>query len=712
TVRRLLPAAALWLVGFAGVVLLLYPALWATPGAVLRFSSSNANRHLEEALRPTFFLGKVTYDHGPLFYPVVLLWRIGPLALAGLLPGAWLLWRRRAAWRAIVSMRALPAWLLLAWAVLFVAGISVAAKKFDRYLLPALPALTLLAAWAWARLADALRRGRWLLPGLALLQAVYVGTAVPYLLTTANPLVGGSRTAARVLTVGWGEGISAAAQWLAANAAPETDQVAAGLLPAVAPFFPGAVRQASGATVPLADYLIVSLAGEQTEPAQVAAWTAGKTLVHTVRFNGLAQAWVYREPAPQPDPLAVVPLPQPVQFGPLVQVWGRAAATTYKQVDVRLQWGLAAPAAGRFTLQLAVVDAAGQVWAQREAELVSDVAFYPADWAAGERPVVTYDLRLPAGMPPGTYAVELALFDGAGGQLPLLDAGGDFLGVRWQLAEVTVPPAPTPPSVAELNVPVRVDAAWGDRLLLLGHSVLPAQVISGGAVTLDLYWEARQTPPAEMRLSWALGAAAGGEGPLSRYDTGRWRPGERVHEKLTLAIPPDAAAGRYVLMLRGAGEVALGEIEVLATDRLFVLPADMALPLAVRFGDGLRLAGLTPPEPVMPGGQARLTLVWQTAVQPADMLTAFVHVIGPDGMNVAQSDQWPGGLPSVTWAPGQVIVDEVRIDVPADLAPGVYPLGVGVYRMADGGRLAAVDAAGAAVVDDRYVLPVELVVGE
>lgn len=44
---------------------------------------------------------------------------------------------------------------------------------------------------------------------------LYLGTAVPYLLNAYNPLVGGPRLAVHVMPMGWGEAVSAAAQWLA-----------------------------------------------------------------------------------------------------------------------------------------------------------------------------------------------------------------------------------------------------------------------------------------------------------------------------------------------------------------------------------------------------------------------------------------------------------------------------------------------------------------
>jgi hypothetical protein len=82
------------------------------------------------------------------------------------------------------------------------------------------------------------------------------------------------------------------------------------------------------------------------------------------------------------------------------------------------------------------------------------------------------------------------------------------------------------------------------------------------------------------------------------------------------------------------------------------------------------------------------------------------------GEIVAQSDQWPGGLPSNVWTGGQVIVDEHSLPLPADLPAGDYRIAAGLYRASDGVRLAAFDGAGQRVQDDRYLLPVTINIGE
>ncbi|MCB9422533.1 MAG: glycosyltransferase family 39 protein, partial [Ardenticatenaceae bacterium] len=169
--RQLVLSGFIW--GMAALITILaaYPALWAGPGDVVRLLSGNAGRHIEEALRPSFFLGQVTYNHGPLFYPVVLLFRLSPVVLVGLIVGAALIWRQQ---RTPVGAGH-KSILLLLWAVLYIGGITFAAKKFDRYALAVIPALIILAAVAWSRLAQMTPTiRRYWLPVLVGIQALYL----------------------------------------------------------------------------------------------------------------------------------------------------------------------------------------------------------------------------------------------------------------------------------------------------------------------------------------------------------------------------------------------------------------------------------------------------------------------------------------------------------------------------------------------------------
>ncbi len=125
-----------WAVTFGLVTAVSFPALWTSPQQVLAILQGNATRHVAEALRPTFFMGVVAFDHGVLFYPVALAWRLGPLVFLGVFVWLIMFWRRR---KTATKMMWLFEGVLLLWSLLFIVGISFAAKKFDRYILTVIP---------------------------------------------------------------------------------------------------------------------------------------------------------------------------------------------------------------------------------------------------------------------------------------------------------------------------------------------------------------------------------------------------------------------------------------------------------------------------------------------------------------------------------------------------------------------------------------------
>jgi len=102
-------------------------------------------------------------------------------------------------------------------------------------------------------------------------------------------------------------------------------------------------------------------------------------------------------------------------------------------------------------------------------------------------------------------------------------------------------------------------------------------------------------------------------------------------------------------------------------------------PIGVSYGFvRLEAAAVTP---ARPGQAAIVSLTWLVVAAP-EPVTAFVHVVGPDGRVVAQHDGPLGGLytPAGRWLPGELLPDEHLIPLPPDLAPGTYVLKAGLYR--------------------------------
>ena len=177
-------------------------------------------------------------DPGPLFYPVALVLHLGPGTTIGLVALA-LLGRSR--------NRPVAVGPLLDFVVLLLVALTLSPKKVDRYVLPALLPLDILAGLGWWLLARWLvQRRSWskdasawsacqlgrapalLLPLLAAaLQAWPLIGAGPHPLSAYNPLVGGIRTAEWALPVGWGEGLDTVGAYLAAQ--PNADQLQIGI---------------------------------------------------------------------------------------------------------------------------------------------------------------------------------------------------------------------------------------------------------------------------------------------------------------------------------------------------------------------------------------------------------------------------------------------------------------------------------------------------
>ena len=722
--RRLLlvlGGGLLWIGVFVLVLLLLYPALWSSPMAVLSTSGGNAGRHVEEALRPTFFLGDTAYDQGALFYPLALLWRISPLVLGGLI----LLLIYSLARPRLRRRDGQTVLLLALWALLFLAAITFAAKKFDRYLLPVIPALAVLAAIALAENGERRSRGlQALLLVLVIAQGLMLATSLPYLLSAYNPLAGGPLTAQYVLPLGWGEGVSAAGRWLAESPDAAEKKAVSGLAPSLAPFFPGTTLFSETSASGEADYLILTANSRQVDPQSVARAAEELQKVHTIHFGLLDQAWIYHNPDAQPLVIEPQPLVDPVSFGGQIQLlaadsqigpdnevllftaqWRKELETPLLRLDIRLR------------------DEAGLLWSELEAELLNEVYFPPQFWRREEVPQVSYRLPLPAAMPPGKYFLDLSLIDANTDGRLVASTNGQAGGVVYEVGTVQLEQARQAPEQAALPMTAVRGESWLDGdVRLLGVSDFVPLVQTGGMVEVDLFWQSQERLPPGLQIALQLDGAYAALFPLSSFDSGAWPPGTILRQKYAYPVPAELDSEEYELsvsLLDSEGEllpgepVVLGEVEVQAVDRLMELPDDVAVPLLVRFEPGITLRGVSPGSiSAIPGQDVELTLYWQTETATAEPVSAFLHLLDGEGEIVAQSDQWPGGLPSNVWSGGQVIIDQHSLSLPAGLPPGDYRIAAGLYTASDGMRLQAFDSAGQPVQDDRFLLPLTVSVGE
>jgi hypothetical protein len=279
-------ALAIWLVGSAALVVALWPAMWARPlRAIERMAVYTQEKGGSPMDAGSFLLGVPVADPGPLYYAVALPLRLSPLLLAGLL--AWVLLRAPGARRGVG--------LVLLVGLGLAAVLALLPKKADRYILPAVPFLAVVAAVGIAALAE-----RWKRPGaaaaLGLVAAVEAALLVavwPYPLAAYNPLLGGGPTATESISVGWGEGLDQLAPAL--NARPD-----GGDLTVSTPYPEVLQSQIAGRAVDLdeydiAEYAVRYIAASQRHLTSSAldAVLADREPISRVTIAGIPYAEVY-----------------------------------------------------------------------------------------------------------------------------------------------------------------------------------------------------------------------------------------------------------------------------------------------------------------------------------------------------------------------------------------------------------------------------------
>lgn len=716
----------LWSVAAGLVFVALFPAMWVDPlGRTIAILSDAVKAGGNPHPKGSFFMGQAVADPGASFYLLVTLFKTTPLVWLGwilALAGAFSAdFRRRWGKTALI---------MLAFALFYGLLVTVGGKKQDRYILPAFPALLSLAAlgFAWvgqwlkqqaSRVARLTRFGP-VIARLPRLLAVVVIVAefftvlphFPYYFTYYNPLLGGGQSARQMMILGWGEGMDAAARWLNTQPDAANLDVVAWYSTTFEPYFSGHAIYKFGETEKIsrtpkpglaADYVVFYVNQRQRELPSLGAWQffTANAPVYTVTLHGVDYAWVYPSVGMQrvvEQDARLVGQAELLGFNLLDQA-GKPleslAAGTASTAQLYWEWQGKKPDE---PIGLSLVDSNGLVWGRGTSQ-GTEARLPFSQWQEGMVARDDFTLSVFPGTPPGDYQLKAWIDRPATGELV-----GTFP-LAWGDARVMVTRPPAPISPDTLNLTTEIDQIIAPKITLLGATGLDALADpwqAGQTHAVELYWQAQAAITPSYTVTLSLADSAGvtraewaGLPAAGNFPTTRWLPGDIIRDPWALTLPAHVPAGKYKLLvsLRPEQAVELASAQVVGRPRTFKADA-VDLKLAAQFGNNIELTGLwgavSGDRLAFSAGEPLLfTLVWHCLTPVAADYTVTAQLLNAQNEVLAQQDSVPlnGGAPTTSWAAGEIIPDQIKLDIPANLGEGNYRLLIALYNSQSGERL-------------------------
>jgi hypothetical protein len=383
---------------------------------------------------------------------------------------------------------------------------------------------------------------------------------------------------------------------------------------------------------------------------------------------------------------------------------GETSVEAGSTLHVTLYWQARRSPQGDFSVQVRWVDTAGYAWLGMENRHPVGGTYPTSRWREGEIVADYYALYLPPALDPGEYQLQAAL---------VLPGSSD---AAWTtVASLGLEPAAMMPAQG-----TQVRKAFAG-VLLTGYDA-PQELVVGETATVALQWMAcarsgqdREAP--EHPRVWLVArdgtarAVAPMSGPTCASAAQQSACFVRLQyvEQYRFVVEDDLAA----LEVRGPAPETGVRALLGRGEARFRLPLAVAsgAPPGTNFGNRMRLRDHTyEADSYDPGETVRITLEWEAIQTMDESYKVFVHVLGTNGLPVAQQDNEPlnGTYPTIRWQRGEWVSDPYAIVLPDHLAPGEYAVEVGLYRISDLTRLPVLDAEGQAVDDKLYLEPLRV----
>jgi hypothetical protein len=502
-------------------------------------------------------------DLGPFYYVVNGGFKLSPLVMIGLGLAGWQLamsnYQLANSTTPVKSQskehNKIILW-FLAFAVLFTIFLTTSEKRSARYILPALPALAVVAAYGWLRLyhvaggkfRDVRQAAQVVEPTtdqafrptfviiLIVSALVTLLPYAPYYFTYFNPLLGGSYTAPGLVKIGWGEGLDQVGRYLQ-RVLPDS-RVGTAYASTVAPYFEGDLSSVTGSNLEVVVLYSKQVQSGTPSPAFIRYFEQIGP-IFSVDLNSIHYADVYPGPAIQPS-LGLTPgldtfvLPKPIGFRPLTPYGSIGEA-----LDIDVLWLADEPLPRQpSTVALAPLSAfdfSHQGHDHGETAPVSDDDEDRTLFAEGQGQLTRWTdnlivsrhrLLLPPDLPRGVYAL---LVDGR----PL----GELELRRFQLPDQMKP----------------LDGLVFDKQIALRGFDF---TLTADYIDVTMAWQAQTTHLPDYTVFVQLLEAETNERvagidtqPVKgEWPTSRWVKNEVVVDNYLVAIPPDFQPGVYKII--------------------------------------------------------------------------------------------------------------------------------------------------------------------
>lgn len=178
-----------------------WPAMWVQPiESVNLYLFKGVQGIAIEEGHEHFWFGKITADPGPLFYPIVLIGRYTPVFFVGLLTSLYLLWSNR--FKLLSNRKIRFFGLIVLYSVFYLLMITLVSKKLDRYSLPIVLPLGVLASWV---ISDIFNKKAviYFIFGLLIMRGALFYGLHPNYLAYYSPFIGGVRDGRYVIEPKW-----------------------------------------------------------------------------------------------------------------------------------------------------------------------------------------------------------------------------------------------------------------------------------------------------------------------------------------------------------------------------------------------------------------------------------------------------------------------------------------------------------------------------